>query len=147
MYAQEEKNQALIVQLRNGGEDAFVLSEKPVVTFPNNIMLIYCDKFETTYYRSEIMRFYFEDVNSDDSRVVGIESIDKDNISFYYVDENNVRITGLKDKTAVSVASLDGKIILNQKCDASGNVTISLDNMPKGIYVISFGSRSVKIKL
>lgn len=138
IYAQEKN--ALVIKLTDGNTHTFVLSEKPVVTLPDGNIAVN-GSASTTYPRSEVEKFYF--VYDDGS---GIESIGKDNVTFYYVDGENVRISGLKDKAIVSVASLDGKIISTQKSDGTGSVTISLGNHPKGIYIISFGGRSVKIR-
>ena len=138
IYAQEKN--ALVIKLIDGNTHTFILSEKPVVTLPDGNIAVN-GSASTTYPRSEVEKFYF--VYDDGS---GIESISKDNITFYYVDGENVRISGLKDMTTVSVTSLDGKIISTQKCDGTGSVTISLGNQPKGIYIISFEGRSVKIK-
>jgi len=137
IYAQEKN--ALVIKLTDGNTHTFVLSEKPVVTFPDENIAVN-GSASTTYLRSEVEKFYFVDDGS------GIESIGNDNVTFYYVDGENVRISGLKDKTTVSVASLDGKIISTPKCDGTGSVSISLENQPKGIYIISFGGRNVKIR-
>lgn len=135
----QEKN-ALVVKLTDGSTNTFVLSNKPVVTMPDNNVVI-SGVASATYARSEVEKFYF--IYDDGS---GIEPIGKDNIAFFYEDGENVRITGLKDKTTVSVASLDGKIIFTQKSDGTGSVTISLGNHSKGIYIISFGERSIKVR-
>ena len=138
IYAQEKN--ALVIKMIDGNTHTFVLSEKPVVTLPDGNIVVN-GSASTTYARSEVEKFYF--VYDDGS---GIESLSKDNVTFYYVDGENVRISGLKDKTSVSVTSLDGKIISAQKCDGTGSVTISLGNQTKGIYIISFGGRSVKVR-
>lgn len=138
MYAQEKN--ALVVKLTNGTTNTFVLSNKPVVTMPDNNVVI-SGVASATYARSEVEKFYF--IYDDGS---GVESFGKDNIAFFYEDGENVRIKGLKDNATVSVASLDGKIISTQKSDGAGNITISLGNQPKGIYIISFEGRSIKIR-
>ena len=138
MYAQEKN--ALVIKLTDGNTHTFVLSEKPVITLPGGNIVVN-GSASTTYARSEVEKFYF--VYDDGT---GIESVGKDNIKFNYVDGENVRISGLKDKTIVSVASLDGKIISTQKSDGTGSVTVSLGNQLKGIYIISVGGRSIKIR-
>ena len=144
LYAQDKN--ALVIKLNNGAENAYILSEKPTVLIQDDKIIV-TGVLETQYLRSEISKFYFEGISLDDHRIIdAIESIAKDNVFFYYVDSENVRISGLKDKATVSVASLDGKIISTPKCDGTGSVTISLGNQPKGIYIISYGGRSLKIK-
>lgn len=138
IYAQEKN--ALVIKLTDGNTHTFVLSEKPVVTLPEGNIVVN-GSVSTTYLRSEVEKFYF--VYDDGS---GIEAIDKDNIKLNYVDGENICISGLKDKMTVTVVSLDGKLVTTQKSNEIGNVAISLGNQPKGIYIISFGDRCVKIK-
>ena len=146
VFAEEQTPNALIVQLQDGTENAFILSEKPTVVIQDDKMLV-TGIVEVTYIRSSISKFFFEEINSNDPRIVdGIESISKGNVKFHYVDGNNVHISGLADKTKVTVVSLDGKSISTQQSGHSGNVTISLAKLPKGIYIISFAGRSVKIQ-
>lgn len=145
LYAQEQSFNALIIQFNDESQIAFILSEKPVVTVPDDKLSIR-GVVNKDYNRSDVAKFFFESITLDDTRIATrVESVGKDNISFYYVDGETVRITGLKDKTMVSVASLDGKMISSCRSDASGEVTISLGNLPKGVYVVTFDKRSVKI--
>jgi hypothetical protein len=145
VLAGEQTPNALIVKLQDGTENAFILSEKPTVLIQDDKMLV-TGVVEVTYLRSEISKFYFEQIKSDDHRIIsGIELIGKDNVTIYYVDGENVYISGLKDKTMVSVASLDGKMLSSCRSDASGEVTMSLGNLPKGVYVVTFDKRSIKI--
>lgn len=146
VFAEEQKYNALIVKLNNGTEHAFVLAEKPTLLIQDDKMYI-TGLIEVHYLRSEIAKCYFEEINLEDPRIpVGIDAVNEDNFTFSYLDGENIRISGLKNKTTVSVASLDGKIIGSQKSDGSGGVTISLGNHPKGIYIISVGVRSIKVQ-
>lgn len=147
VYAEEQKPNALIVKLNNGSENAFVLSEKPTIQIQDNKMLV-SGVVEVTYLRSNISKFYFQEISSDDPRIIsGIETVKKDNVTFSYLDGENVRITGLKKNTVVSVYTLDGKNISTQKSDGSDSITISLKNLPNGVYIISYNNRSIKIKI
>ena len=140
IYAQEKN--ALVIKLNNGSTNTFILSEKPIVTVPDSNVVV-TGAASVTYTRSEVEKFYFDYVEPVPER---IESLGKGNIAVYYVDGENVRITGLKDNTSVSVASLDGKLVSSPQSDGNGSVLISLRNQSKGVYVLSFGGRSVKIR-
>ena len=150
MYAQEQNIHGLCVEFNNGDRIVYVLSEKPLVTMPNDYVRIYVEgpnMIDESFKRSDVKRFYFDYVASDDKDIhTDIKLTNKDNVTFSYLDGENVRITGLKDKTTVYVTSLDGKAISSQKSDGAGSVTISLGNQPKGIYIISFDGRSIKVR-
>ncbi len=138
LYAQEKN--ALVIKLTNGNSYTFILAQKPVITLSDGNVVVN-GSASTTYTRSEVEKFYF--VYDDGS---GIETIGKNSIMFKYMDGANVRISGLKENTSVSVVTLSGKMISTQKCNGTGTVTIPLENMAKGIYIVSFGDRSVKIR-
>ena len=150
MYSQEQNVHILRVEFNNGVRIAYVLSEKPLVTMPGESVRIYVEgpnMIDEYFKRSDVKRFYFEYVSSDDKDIYSnIKMSDPERVLFEYLDGENVRIIGLKDKTTVSVASLDGKIISTQKSDSAGSLIISLGNHPKGIYIISFEGRSIKVR-
>lgn len=138
IYAQDKNT--LVVKLTDGSINTYVLSNKPIITMQANNVVI-SGVASTTYARSEVEKFYF--IYDDAS---GVESIGKENMAFIYEDGNNIYITGLEERTTVSVVSIDGKIFSTQKVDGTGRVAISLGNHPKGIYIISFGGKSIKIR-
>ena len=137
LYAQEKNT--LVISLTNGSLHTFRLSEKPIITLPDGYVVVN-GSAETTYLQSEVEKFYFVDIPD------GIDSVNEDNVTFNYRDGENVQISGLKENTSISVATLDGKILFTQKCDKSGKATISLGSHSQGVYIISFGGRSIKIK-
>lgn len=54
-----------------------------------------------------------------------------------------VFLNDLKDDTPVQVTSTDGRLLFNERC--SGTVEISLSNEPAGEYVVTAGSQTLKI--
>ena len=151
MNAQESGQlHGLCLDFNDGSRIIYILSEKPQVTMPNDLVHVHVDgpnTIDESFKRTDLKRFYFEFVSPEDNDIHSdVKAIDVNRVVFKYIDGENVRISGLKDKTSVSVASLDGKIVSTQKSDGTGSVTVSLGNQPKGIYIISFGGRSVKIR-
>lgn len=130
---------ALVVELTDGSENKFVLSDKPVITLPDNHVVI-TGNICATYLRSEIEKFYFVNDETSDVKPIG-----KDNIIFYYVDADTIQIAGLDNNTIVSVFSLDGMKLSSDISNGSDVVTIPLHKLSKGVYVVSFGNRSIKI--
>ena len=131
---------ALILKLTDGSTNTFILSEKPVVTLPDNNIVI-SGTANTMYARSDVEKFFFEYVDP-----TGVEKVKENDVTFKYQDGEHVRLSGLKSGTIVSVSSLDGKNLSTQKSDTSGNITVSLKNLPKGVYIISYDKRSVKVR-
>lgn len=148
--AEVQKPKALIVRLSEGTENAYILSEEPIVTIQEDKMIV-TGIIEVVYFRSEISKFYFDDIDPDDPRIMksptGVDSAEKGNVEFRYVDGENILIRGLNENTIVTVTSIDGVFISSQRSDSTGNVSISLKNRKSGVYVISFEGRSIKVKI
>lgn len=132
----------LVVELLNGTVNRYALSEKPVVSFPDDEMVISSKTVDASYMRSEVKRFYFETVEYND-----INAVDERSVVFNYVDKRNVVISGLECGTTVSIVSVDGKKLLSMESGDTGSVSISMCDFPEGVYIISFGDRNVKINL
>lgn len=138
----QEKN-ALVVQLCNDSMEKYILSEKPMVSFSGENMLVTVDnKVELDIKRSEIERFYFDYIDPDN-----VQAMTKNMVSFYHLDGNNIRIIGLQNNTMVSILTIDGKKVSTYHSDESGILSISLNNQPKGIYIIQFNGRSIKVRV
>ena len=119
--AYSEEPNTLVIKLRDGNINTYFLSEKPTVTFPNGDVVISNGTINTRYMRSEVERFYFI---FDDGSDIGTVSLN--NVAFYF---------------------LDGKNISTQKSDGTDSITVSLGNLPNGVYIISYNNRSIKIKI
>ena len=131
--AYSEEPNTLVIKLRDGNINTYFLSEKPTVTFPNGDVVISNGTINTRYMRSEVERFYFI---FDDGSDIGTVSLN--NVAFYFLDGKNIQISGLKKNTVVSVYTLDGKNISTQKSDGTDSITVSLGNLPNGVYIISY---------
>lgn len=129
-----------VVKLKDGRINKFFLSEQPKITLPDNGVVLSTNKVHVEYERSEIEKFHFEyNVYS------SVEDMDCNSVVFSYTDDQNITISGLVNNETVSVVSPDGKCMLVVNANESGHVFISLDGLPKGVYVIHFDDRSVKI--
>ena len=149
-FAQEDIMHVLTVQLNNGKQESFILSEKPIVTMPNDSLSVSIHgniDINIKYNRADVVKFFFENALQNSPKIIsGIETVEN-NISLYYTDDQTIRITGLKNNTPVSVFSLDGKIISTKNSNTSGEITVYLGDLPKGVYIISYGERSIKINM
>lgn len=137
----QEKN-TLVIQLYDGGLEKYILSDKPNVSFIEENMTISVDSIvKLDIKRSLVEKFHFEYVNPtivEDSKI--------NSYTFYY-DGQKVKMNGLDSDNIVTVLTIEGKIISTHTIDSVGNVVISLDSLPQGLYIISYKDRSVKIRV
>ena len=59
--------------------------------------------------------------------------------------EGKVTFSGLAERTHVNVYSMDGRLIRNISTAKSARVTVMLQDLPKGTFIISAGNSRIKI--
>lgn len=145
----------LVLKLNNtDAVEKFKLASKPVVTFENGTTLrIKSTDVETTREYADIEKFYF-DVEADDyvEPEPKPDTIDelyegankKVNFEFAY-DGRYAQIKGAEAKGQVAVFSVDGKRMQPKTVVTPTAITISMYELPMGIYIVRSGQRSIKI--
>ena len=151
----------LFILLIDGKSDAFLLKEKPVVTFDGESVHIKSAQMETTmpYKYKDVEKFYFDVVQDEiiDSTQVDPKPVDPDAIdelkdenkpeqvlTFAY-DGRTVQIKGLGNAPKVAVFNTTGVRMQPRMNITSTAVTFSVADMPAGIYVVRADDRSFKI--
>ena len=148
----------LFVLLKDGTLDAFLLKEKPVVTFDGEHVSIKSSvmTLDSAYVYADIEKFYFDVVQDEiiDTTQVDPPIIDTveelteekeaSGFSFAY-DGRYAQIKGLGMKAQVAVFSVDGKRMQPKTVATPTTVTISMYELPTGIYIVRSGQRSIKI--
>ena len=138
MFASE--NKALIVELQNGSQTTFVLSEKPVLTFANHVLKIVTNQGSSDYEISNVKQFYFGDQSSD------VQQLKANNVNIVYQSKDKVIIEGVSENDQIHIYSVKG---IMQKGIVLRNgtvVEVSLSALPAGIYFVSVQNKQT-IKL
>lgn len=131
----------LVIKLQNGTEEKFCLTDRPIITMPDDNVVINHQSIDATYKRSEVATFYF--LNDTES---GINQIASSSITYSFADDDTFCINGLNADTMVRVVTADGKLVNTLHSDSSGAVNVPLAHLRGGVYVITFDGRSIKIK-
>lgn len=126
----------LVVELKDGGTVTYVLNDEPVVTFQDTRVCVRSQKAEAAYERASVARFFFQDAATD------VENI-KGNLRIEYLSDQVV-IYGTSDAKVYDTA---GRLLAPQITTSDESVTISLESLTEGMYIISIPNHpSVKIK-
>lgn len=123
----EEK--ALLVALANGTTAAWVLDEKPKVTFDAEQMCIRTDEATTHYAYGEVKSFTFVDEKS----LAADAPTDACSV-FRYVD-------GVVEAEGRDICVYDA----NGRCVARAHDRLSLRDQVKGTYIVTIGKQSIKV--
>lgn len=135
----ELTGKALMVQKHGGEQHYYLLAGQPVITFDGDECKIVSDDFSATYPMYEIEYAKFVDKKSS-----GIT----ENESSLVVDLSNperVSIYGMQPGMAVSLYDLGGRMLRSVTSDSEGTAIISLDNLPKAVYIISSKATTFKL--
>lgn len=141
MHAQEKK--VFSVLMKDGTSVCFYLSEQPLVTFVDDAVKIESASEEALVKRSLVERFEFlaemptviEDVEADND--AGIRE-------GFELTGNAVVVNGLAAGCKVQLFSVDGKAMMFAVAAEDGNVTLSLDALSQGVYLVNYNETTIK---
>ena len=130
-------NSTLVVELKDGKQAYFILSEKPVLTTSGSQMRIESESVEISYERSDVLRMYFADES------VGVDDIetDEDNVVFTQTGTNRLAISNLSEKDRIIVSNLAGRLYNDCVSRNGTDAIVDLDGCPKGVYIIKIGNK------
>jgi hypothetical protein len=127
----------LVVNMTDGSRRSFVLADLPNVTFVEQNMVITSSTASATIERSSVSSFTFEEVP------VGIEST-------VTTPDFGIALLGVKVSVSgctgrVAVVAMNGAVVRQADCDASGRCQISLSGIPAGTYLVQTSVQTLKI--
>lgn len=106
----------------------------PMLHFKDGKVVVNAD----TYEFSDIKNFYISATDDPNS----IEQVlSRENVTF----RDNVVVIASSDVKSVRVCSVGGGDVKAEVVKHADVITVSLKNLPKGIYVISAGASSIKV--
>jgi hypothetical protein len=127
----------LVVNMTDGSRRSFVLADLPNVTFVEQNMVITSSTASATIERSSVSSFTFEEVP------VGIESTMTTPDFGIALLGGKVSVSGCTGR--VAIVAMNGAVVRQADCDASGRCQISLSGIPAGTYLVQTSVQTLKI--
>ncbi len=115
---------ALIVHQKSGGTVEFAFSEKPVVTYEGDHLVISVDGASVSYPLSDMQKFTFGELSENYTRIIAPVNVAPQPTYIY---------------------SLDGKLMRTLQPSEDGSTSASLEGLTPGTYVIKNGKTSYKV--
>ncbi len=116
----------LNVQSKTGAIVSYFFSDKPVVTFRDDILVLKTDKVSVEYPLSDLAELNFGDMES------SVESISASGIA----GDSTIRIFDMSGRNVRTIEATE---------NAEGNPRLLLNDLEKGIYIVRQGEVSYKI--
>ena len=137
---------AIAVHLLDGSIHTLLLSQNPKISFsgddpdaPDVTVSFATDNETLEFKRSEVSFYNF--ITAED----GIPSQTVTNTPGIKIDDATVIVSGIPEGMPVNVVDMQGRVRTATKADAGGIVNISLSRLPKGVYIINYGTAAVKV--
>lgn len=126
--ASRGESQALRVTLASGESESYALDERPRVRFTEGMMEICSTVLEASYPRSEVRYMDFTPVTT------AVGTLEEETVRYVFRD-NVFECEG----HGIKVYDLSGS------CVGAGTGSVSLQQLPEGIYIINVNEKSIKV--
>lgn len=137
-FAQEKD--VLGIFMKDGTSVYFLLEEKPLITFENSNVKVVSSTDEAVFERSQVDCFEFVD-----EIPTAIEEVEEEfNREKCELSSNAIYLSGLTPGCKVQLFSIGGQSILAASANEDGTVTISIDSLPAGIYLVNYNVNTIK---
>lgn len=130
----------LSVELNNGSNYSFQLEEFPEIAYEDDKLIVNDDE-STSFEIDDVKDFVFSDNDVDKSKLLE----ESNHLKVESVSDELVHIEGLNCNADVTLMNMSGSTISTTNANDDGVVEIILPNK-KGIYVISDGKHTVKVR-
>lgn len=134
-----EANNCVVMKMINGERIEYLLDLSPVITqVDGSTIRITTDSIQMDIQIEKIAEIYLSHTTND------IYSLKTDD-EIISSRDGLIEFYGFGKLENVMIFTINGQKIMEQKTDSSGQLSISLQGLPKGIYVIKTKNQSVKI--
>ena len=132
LSASATEQHLLTIIFHDGHKCSYALTDRPKVTFDSNTLYVKAKSMENDFALKDVNKFVFAT-----GTPTSIAAVDTNEYRFSFTDGENVVLEGYDAGTAVRLYDTTGKTIATTKADNDGRATISLAELPTGVYVIS----------
>ena len=116
---------------------SFALSDKPVITYQNNQLVVTTAEETVEISVAEISGTGFSETST---AIRNLMSSGKPQVEC-----GRVCFSDQTPGTPVQVFTADGRSVAEAKADANGTAQVSLSELPKGTYLLKAGKQTIKI--
>lgn len=137
-HGQEEEATCLTLRLKDGTTAAYLLADRPQLTFDGSLLKISSESVSADYERGEVDRFDFVAVS------VAVESVRADgSFRLSFTDNATVDVDGASDPLRLYDAA--GRL-LRAAAPSGGKARLRVGDLPTGTYIVNINRKqTVKI--
>ncbi len=121
--------QRLVIWQKDGSKVSYNLDEQPKTTFTADDLVITTATTTINYPLSKIQRYTYEGAQ------LSVQNVKEPGISITH-NGNNIIVKGLPKGKSVTINRVDGIQLIAKRSDGSARLTLSLNSLPAGVYMI-----------
>lgn len=125
----------LCIEQKDGTLLKFTLASRPKITFRGNYTVVQADEVKLLQFRN-LVRAYFTD--EDDPTAVSDVAAGAEQME---ATGNAVTFNGFKPLTPVLIYTTAGTLVKKAQTDVNGYLQMTLQDLPRGIYVVKAGKK------
>lgn len=135
------KNATTLCVVDNTGATlSFALQERPQMQFVGNYVVVRTSEIKLLQFRN-LVKAYFIDENNDPDAIKNATQCDGQ----VSLQPNAIHLAGFKPFIPVHIYEINGNLARKMQINADGALTLSLDDLNTGIYVVKAGETVFKI--
>lgn len=131
----------IVVCQKDGTVAKFAFTEKPVVTYSGDELVMTTNKTSVQYPMNRLLKIYFDVAEVPDG--IDVEVTQPEDVQFAFRDGGLV-VSGGKAGAVVNLYRLNGVAAGQFRLDDNGCVTISTDHLSRGVYIMKAEQVSFK---
>ena len=130
---------SLVVEMRDGTQSAFRLSEKPEMRFDGADCVFTSTEVEVRVAKKDFDHFHFKSITTPVEESPSARGVEAELVA-----PGVLRVCGV-EAGGVRVFALDGSACRADVSVQGDAVTVSVSHLPQGVYVVRYGATAVKI--
>lgn len=130
----------LVVWAKDGSKVAYLLNDKPVLTFKDGNLVIKAKDITVNYALKQLQRFTFE--NNQNVANAGLSP--KEDIPFL-MNTEYLLFPSLEKGSSIFIYSVQGQVVLKKTIAQAGDVSVPIDQLQSGVYLVQVNGITYKI--
>lgn len=132
----------LLCELANGTTVAWQLTEQPQVEMLDGQFVVSTTQTTVFYAAEDVSRFTLNKTETGIEQLTGKSTARPDIV---YTPGGQLVVNGCQKGEAVSIYAADGRLVLTCRAAQDGPLTVGLDKLPTGVYIVKLRVVNFKI--
>ena len=129
----------IVIETATGERTEYALTETPKLTYDGNTVTLTTTKVCVDFTATDIVKVVLTDISATD-----INDVESKPEQVQLLNEE-VRMSGLSAGETVSIYNVSGTLISTCQASSNGDLTITLSDLQRGVYIIKANHQSFKV--